>query len=63
MSKIIYPNQELYTICKQIQDIIDTTVDHNSNYIEIERMILNALSMYMNYWQPHINIEEKRMNL
>lgn len=62
MSKIIYPNRELYTICKQIQDIIDTTVDHNSNYIEIERMILNALSMYMNYWQPHINIEEKRMN-
>ena len=67
MAETIYhfenqPNQELYTFCKQIQDKIDNTDDFDETFEDIEKMLVNALGMYMNYWQPQVNFEQKRMN-
>jgi len=67
MAETIYhfenqPNPELYTICKQIQYEIDNTDDFDKTFEDIEKMLLNALGMYMNYWQPQVNFEQKRMN-
>ena len=67
MTETIYnfenqPNQELYTFCKQIQDEIDNTIDFNDNFEKIEKMILKAMNIYMNYWQSQINFEQKKMS-